>query len=369
MGVGYKMPHAIGCIGDLGGGSLELSLLNKGSVSDNRISLPLGVLRLQNDVGDEFQHKNYAHHIDTIVSCNPFDSQTYKNFYCVGGSWRALMSFYMQVHDVTLCILQGFTVSAETISVFIKKILNNEIDFLHYDVSHMSKRRLSAIPTAALLLLTLIEKFKFETIIVSVAGLREGILKSMLPISDNYESAALEFAVSEAHLRSRNPLLYPYFMLILKQILPDLTPRFLLLTKIITYLSDIAYRRHVDFRAEYVFDFVLFSNLDDLTHSERIIVATAVAWRYDTDFNIPKRFLPYIEDETEAMNCGRAVALILRYLYSITGMSHLVAVDLKFVRHAHSLEQISVSNRADACLPEGETSQKRLNALIKHLFE
>ncbi len=371
MGVGYKMPNAIGCMGDLGGGSLELSVLNHGVVSDNRISVPLGVLRLQNDVGDAFHHKNYAHHIDTILSDIAFDvnNNVHQNFYCVGGSWRALMSFYMQVHHIELGILQGFAVSAEKICLFIKDILNNDINIIDYNVPHISKRRLSAIPTAGLLLLKLIEKFKFDTIIVSVAGLREGALMDMLPSRCPYESSALAFAASEANMRSRNPLLYSYFINHVTQILPDLSPRFVLLAKIITYLSDIAYRRHVDFRAEYVFDFVLFSNLDDLTHSERIIVAIAVAWRYNPDFKIPERFSSYINNEKHSMNWGRAVALILRYLYSITGISHLAAADLKFIRQKLTLEQISATDNTNVSLPEGETSQKRFQALIKHLFD
>lgn len=370
-GVGYKMPNAIGCMGDLGGGSLELSFLNHGVVSDNRISVPLGVLRLQNDVGDAFHHKNYANHIDTILTDIAFDSDNnvHQNFYCVGGSWRALMSFYMKVHKIELPILQGFTVSAEKISVFIKDILNNDIKMIDYNVPHISKRRLSAIPTAGLLLLKLIEKFKFETIIVSVAGLREGVLMDMLPSRCPCESSALAFAASEATMRSRNPLLYPYFINHVMQILPDLSPRFVLLTKIITYLSDIAYRRHVDFRAEYVFDFVLFSNLDDLTHSERIIVAMAVAWRYNPDFNIPERFASYLNNETHSMNWVRSVALTLRYLYSITGISHLAAADLKFIRQHNTLEHTSITGNTVTKLPEGETSHKRFQALINHLFE
>jgi exopolyphosphatase / guanosine-5'-triphosphate,3'-diphosphate pyrophosphatase len=375
-GVGYKMPNAIGCMGDLGGGSLELSILNQGVVSDNRISVPLGVLRLQNDVGDAFHHKDYAHHIDTVLSDIAFDidDDVHHNFYCVGGSWRALISFYIQAHHIELAILQGFTVSSEKLCLFIKDILSNEINIIDYNLPQMSKRRLSAIPTAGLLLLKLIEKFKFDTVIVSVAGLREGVLMDILPSGGPYESSALAFAASEASMRSRNPLLYPYFIIHVTQILPDLSPRFFLLAKIITYLSDIAYRRHVDFRAEYVFDFVLFSNLDDLTHSERIVVAIAVAWRYNPDFQIPERFSSYIKHETHSMNWGRAVALILRYLYSITGISHLVASDLKFIRHQYTLEQISAigntnSGNINVLLPEGETSYKRFQALIKHLFD
>ncbi len=369
IGVSYKMPMAVGYVGDLGGGSLELSSLNTGIVDDTRISLPLGVLRLQNDVCEDFNLKKYEKHIEDILSDIDFPNHGHHNFYCVGGSWRALMSFYMQVYDIKLHILQGFTVSADAIKKFIIAILNHDIKISDYDVSHLSKRRLSSIPTAGLLLLKLIEKFKFDTIITSVAGLREGVLINMLPFKRDYESSALAFAVSEADMRSRNPLLYPHFITLVQQIIPDLPERFLLLTQIIIYLSDIAYRRHVDFRAEYIFDFVLFSNLDDLTHQERIIVATSVAWRYDTDFNIPKQFLSYVKHETDMLSWGRSVALILRYLYSITGISHLVAGDLKFIRHHDSLEQISLSNHTHTTVPEGETSQKRLNHLLEHLFE
>lgn len=369
VGVGHKMPHAVGCVGDLGGGSLELSVLNRGIVADKKISLPLGGLRLQNDLGDDFDFKIYQKHIETSLNAIDFDSKGYDNFYCVGGSWRALISFYMQVYDVQLHILQGFSVSSDAIKHFIIQILNNDIDVGNYNTSHISKRRLSVLPIAGLLLLALIEKFNFKKIIISTAGVREGVLINILPFKRDYESSSLAFAISEAQLRSRNPLLYPHFMNALRQILPDLPQRFLLLTEIMVYLSDVAYRRHTDYRAEYVFDFVLFSNLDDLTHNERMIVALSLAWRYEPDFNIPKHFEIYITADPQSLWWGRAVALVLRYLYSITGISHLVAADLKFIRYSDSFEQVSLSNNTDTILSEGETSQKRLNALLKHLFE
>jgi exopolyphosphatase / guanosine-5'-triphosphate,3'-diphosphate pyrophosphatase len=373
IGVGHKMPAAIGCVGDLGGGSLELSVLHKGIVGDTAISLPLGVLRLQNDLGDEFKRTEYTNHIETILSNidfnTDFDSDFCNNFYCVGGSWRALISFYMQVHEIKLHILQGFCVRAEDLKKFIIEFLNNTINITDYDVSHISKRRISALPIAGLLLLKLIEKFNFKNIITSTAGLREGILLNILPCKRNYESSSLAFAISESELRSRNPLLYPHFIRVIKQILPDLPQRFLLLTEIIVYLSDVAYRRHTDYRAEYVFDFVLFSNLDDLTHTERVLVALSVAWRYNPDFIIPQNFASYIDDNINNLWYAKAIALILRYLYSITGISHLVASDLKFIRQDYSLEQLYVSDTQNVTLPEGETSQKRLSNLLKHLFD
>jgi exopolyphosphatase/guanosine-5'-triphosphate,3'-diphosphate pyrophosphatase len=371
MGVGHKMPHAVGCVGDLGGGSLELSVLNKGIVGDKSVSLPLGILRLQNDLGEEFNIKAYSKHIDTYLKDIDidFNSKYADNFYCVGGSWRALIAFYMQVHEIKLHILQGFSISSDILRKFITDILNQTIKINDYDISHISKRRISALPIAGLLLLKLIEKFKFNTIIISTAGLREGILLNLLPFKRDYESSSLAFAIAESQLRSRNPLLYPPFTRVIKQILPDLPSRFLLLTDIIVYLSDIAYRRHIDYRADYVFDFVLFSNLDDLTHDERVITALSAAWRYDPDFVIPEKFVAYIDNQSINLWYAKAIALILRYLYSITGISHLVAADLKFVRHDDLLEQLSVNNNSDIALLDGETSQKRLNALLKYLFD
>lgn len=369
MGVGHKIPSSEGCVGDLGGGSLELANLLRGCVSDNKVSLPLGVLRLQNDIDDDFQKKLYEKHIDNILDAIQFDSQNQKNFYAVGGSWRALINFYMIANDIHLHILQGFTISANTLKTFITDILDERIKISDYAVSHISKRRLSAIPIAGLILLKLIDKFGFEKIIISVSGLREGVLINMLPFKRDYESSALAFAISESDMRARNPLLFQHFLAHIKQILPNTSNRFVLLAEIITYLSDVAYRRHVDFRADYVFDFVLFSNLDDLTHNERVLIALCVAWRYEPDFQIPTKFLDYIKGEENNIYWGRTVALALRYLYSITGISHLVAADLKFIRYTNSLEIISLSNKFDNVFPEGETSEKRFSALIKHLFD
>jgi len=370
MGVAHKIPYAIGTVGDLGGGSLELAIINQKTVGHQRISLPLGVLRIQNETQETFNLKTYAHYIDTVLDGAEFDNQNQKNFYCVGGSWRALMRCYIHIHDVPLHVLQGFKVSAQDVVIFLEKVIADKIEYDYKDFSpHISKRRFAMLPVAALLLLKLIKKFKFETLIVSIAGVREGAVVDSLPHSpDNYASSSVAFAFSESQMRARNPLLYPYFIRAIQQILPNLTPKFMIFVQIITYLSDVAFRRHSDYRAQYVFDFILYANLDDLTHTQRVLIASVIAWRYDPDFMIPKKFFLLLKNHDDYVHNGRTIALALRYLYSVTGISHLVAKDLELIRHSTFIEQKNLSHNDATLLPSGETTQKRFNALQKHLF-
>lgn len=365
-GVSCKIPSAIGCVGDLGGGSLELSFLNKGVIDEDAVSLPLGTLRLENDIGHPFKRQEYATHIDKILSNCSFTCPENSIFYCVGGSWRALMKFYMHVHNIPIHVLQNFSLKAEHLKDFIELIISGRMNVKEYNIiDYIPKRRVNMLPSAALVLLKLIEKYKFSHIVTSVAGIREGILTDLLHLDYPCESSSLGFAISEASIRCRNVSLFPHFIRILQQILPDLPENFKVLSKIMIYMSDIAYRRHIDFRADYVFQFVLYASLDDLTHFERILVAAAMAWRYDPDFQIPEAYIIYLKDHIDDLYWSKAIAFTLRYLFSVTGMSHFVAQDLNFMRHADHIENLS----AVTTLPQGEETEKRFQALHRHIFK
>jgi len=365
LGVIYKIPHAKGIVGDLGGGSLEIGKINTQQIHQPTISLPLGVLRIENNLTKQFQITECKKYIDETLEQTNIAIEPNQNFYCVGGSWRALMWAYITVMQEPLHLLQGFSIKSEKITEFLEKILTQKIIIQQADLApYVSKKRFSMLPIAATLLLKLIKKYKFKHIIVSVSGVREGVLiDSLHKTLPHFQSSSLEFVKNNTHIIARNALLFPHFINLINQILPELTGKQQLYLEIIVYLSDIAYHRNSDYRAHYAFDFILYADLDDLTHCERILIASVVAWRYDPSYTIPPK-LNFLQKKFKSnMKTMYSIALALRYLYSATGLCHKLAQALSF-----SQQDDCITIKSDIFLPEGEATEKRLAALKKHIF-
>ena len=91
LGVLSAIPDADGVAGDLGGGSLELVELSGGEAV-RRVSLPLGVLRLDSLASNGTAAFRRA--IESAVSEAGFAGAAGgRPFYLVGGSWRNLARF------------------------------------------------------------------------------------------------------------------------------------------------------------------------------------------------------------------------------------------------------------------------------------
>ena len=85
-GVVSAFPRADGLVGDLGGGSLELVDVRRGSVGD-RVTLPLGPLRLM-DAADGNLRRG-RHIVERAFKQIPWlVALRGRPFYAVGGSWR-----------------------------------------------------------------------------------------------------------------------------------------------------------------------------------------------------------------------------------------------------------------------------------------
>jgi exopolyphosphatase/guanosine-5'-triphosphate,3'-diphosphate pyrophosphatase len=110
-GVLAAIPHANGIVGDLGGGSLELTRVAGGAIHQ-RASFPLGVLRL----GSLHQKRRGAldRAVDrALAKAGWSDIPTGLPFYLVGGSWRALARLDMHLTDYPLPVLHHYRMAAE----------------------------------------------------------------------------------------------------------------------------------------------------------------------------------------------------------------------------------------------------------------
>ncbi|MEE4208665.1 MAG: Ppx/GppA family phosphatase [Parvularcula sp.] len=167
--------------GDLGGGSLELSLLGAGGPGgvSKMVSLPAGSLRLKSDYGDD--RKAAQKGIDKMLQDLPWLIENETNsLYVVGGSWRAIARVGMFLAEHPVPILDHYTMTAEQMLDVCRYVVDADPEDLG-KISGVQKKRVPTLPMAAIVLRRLIELSSVERVVISSCGVREGILFDRLP--------------------------------------------------------------------------------------------------------------------------------------------------------------------------------------------
>ncbi len=172
-GVISAIPTADGIVGDLGGGSLELVRVKDGAVL-NRVSLPLGVLRLP-PIRAKGRRALDTHVKKLLVKAGWKAVERDLPFYLVGGSWRALARLHMHLTDYPLPVLHHYAMPPQAAVRLVRAVSRIDRKALKA-IEALSSTRIPALGDAAALLATLARQLGSSALIVSAFGLREGLL-------------------------------------------------------------------------------------------------------------------------------------------------------------------------------------------------
>lgn len=172
-GVISAIPTADGIVGDLGGGSLELVRV-KGGVVRDRISLPLGVLRLP-PIRAKGRRSLDTHVKKLLMKAGWKNVERDLPLYLVGGSWRALARLHMHLTDYPLPVLHHYAMPPQAAVRLVRAVSRIDRKALKA-IEALSSTRIPALGDAAALLATLARQLGSSSLIVSAFGLREGLL-------------------------------------------------------------------------------------------------------------------------------------------------------------------------------------------------
>lgn len=172
-GVISAIPTADGIVGDLGGGSLELVRVKGGLVRD-RISLPLGVLRLP-PIRAKGRRSLDTHVKKLLMKAGWKNVERDLPLYLVGGSWRALARLHMHLTDYPLPVLHHYAMPPQAAVRLVRAVSRIDRKALKA-IEALSSTRIPALGDAAALLATLARQLGSSSLIVSAFGLREGLL-------------------------------------------------------------------------------------------------------------------------------------------------------------------------------------------------
>jgi exopolyphosphatase / guanosine-5'-triphosphate,3'-diphosphate pyrophosphatase len=282
LGVLSGTPEADGIAGDLGGGSLELIDIRDGKLHDG-ITLPIGPLRLIDLSGGNMARARDI--VDEYLSTAPvLKLLTSRTFYAVGGTWRNLARIHMAQTHYPLHVLHHYAMNrqqAEGIAELVSGLTSSSLK----DVKDMSKSRVDTMPYGAMVLDRLLEHGKARDVMISVYGVREGLLFSKLPRRKMESDALLSSCWDYARRYARSPAHELELCDWTDQIFGpgqieenDEEKR---LRYAACLLADIGWRAHPDYRADRSLGMISQAAFVGVDHPGRVFLALTVFYRYE----------------------------------------------------------------------------------------
>jgi exopolyphosphatase/guanosine-5'-triphosphate,3'-diphosphate pyrophosphatase len=166
------IPGARGTVSDLGGGSLELVMIEDGDCHDG-VSLPLGTLRLP-----ALRQKGPAEFrkaVEREMARAGWAAAHPGPLYMVGGTWRALAAYALRSSDHPLTDPHAFSLDTAEADRIARKVSRLEPDALA-EIPGISALRATGLPDAAAMLRIMLAELQPEGVVFSSWGLREGLL-------------------------------------------------------------------------------------------------------------------------------------------------------------------------------------------------
>lgn len=283
LGVVAGIPDFTGIVGDLGGGSLELSAIVDGRDARGETH-ELGVIRLQDDSGrSPAKAREVAR--ARLARSGLLGGKPGGQFCAIGGTWRSLAKMHQVLRDYPLHMVQHYAAKASDIA----RLCDDIVDAVAAGkampgADSVSSSRKELVPMGAAVLSEVLRAGKFDSVLFSALGVREGYLYGLLPEAEQRVDPLLQGAEEISILRSRSPAhaedLIEFTADFLTAIHVRETPGEERLRKVACYLSDIGWRGHPDYRGEQSVDLVAYGSLTGVDHAARAFLAETLAVRY-----------------------------------------------------------------------------------------
>ena len=140
---GFHRPDGI--VGDLGGGSLELTDIHGHRLKPG-VTLPLGGLALQ-DVSSKSVKKAEKIVKKALAGARPLEAGAGRTFYAIGGTWRSLARLHMRQKGYPLHVMHNYAIPAGEASDFCRMVARRDIESLD-SIEVVSRNRWPLLPVS-----------------------------------------------------------------------------------------------------------------------------------------------------------------------------------------------------------------------------
>lgn len=319
LGVIAGIHEPDGIVGDLGGGSLELVEVKRGRVRSGT-TLPLGGLALQDIAGKSIKkaERVVERQLRGVKLLKRGDGRT---LYAVGGTWRALARLHMWQTGYPFHVMHNYRIPAREALEFCRLVHRVDAETLsQIEVVNAARRPL--LSYAALVMEHLIREIKPKQVVISVLGVREGLLYSLLDRSARAEDPLLAAAAGLNTLRSRSPRhgeeLIAWSDRFFASSGLDETHEEVRLRHAACLLADIGWRAHPDYRGEQSMNIIAHGAFAGIDHPGRAFLALTVFFRHAglSEEELSPRLRELAT--TRMLDRARVLGAVMRVAYLIT---------------------------------------------------
>jgi len=291
LGVASSIHAADGLVGDLGGGSLELVEVKSGKAGQG-LTLPIGGLSLV-DLSERSPKKAAKIVRDTLSSVKLLQKLPGRSFYAVGGTWRALARLHMRQRQYPMNVMHNYVIPTKDALDFARLVERVEAEAL-LSIEAVSSARRPLLAYGAAVMEEIIRQASPKEVIISVLGVREGMLFSQLSPEVQAEDPLIASAREFNQLRSRAPKhaeeLFAWTGALIESSHLEENDDDRRLRHAACLLSDISWRAHPDYRGTQAYDLVVNAAFIGVDHPSRAYLALAAAYRHlsNEDFVTPQ---------------------------------------------------------------------------------
>jgi exopolyphosphatase/guanosine-5'-triphosphate,3'-diphosphate pyrophosphatase len=282
LGVISGIHRPDGIVGDLGGGSLELVEV-KGNQVRQGVTLPLGSLALQDASQKSVKRAERIVRL-ALTDVAQLQAASGRNFYAVGGTWRALARLHIIQSGYPLRVMHGYTITAVEALDFVRRLRRLATANILANIESIAEARQPLLVYAALVLEYIIRVARPETIVFSTYGVREGLLYEMLPApkraQDGLVCAAETLNVLLSRSAKHGEELKGWTDRLFRVAKLKETPEDKRLRHVACLLSDVGWRVHPDYRGEQTLNLITNGNFGSVDHHGRAFLALSVYYRY-----------------------------------------------------------------------------------------
>jgi exopolyphosphatase / guanosine-5'-triphosphate,3'-diphosphate pyrophosphatase len=312
-----------GIVIDLGGGSLEISLIDKGVIKHN-ISYPLGTLRLKNMAAEKGFEKTKSYILEILSNDFVLKNHPNINLYAIGGSLRAIAREEIEYNEYPIKITHNYNVDGNITYKFAKDLSNYSSDNIQ-ELFADDPIRAATVKYAALILSTIIEVAKSDNITFSTYGVREGFLYNMF--TDEQKNLD-QFNISCEQLADFYSLDLNYGRELFNWCL-QISQTLNINTKIVfaaAILSECARLCYPAYRSNMAYNMILSAESLAMTHKERLLIASSCYHRNDSKRDAEVMFAALEILDKQELKKSKILGLLFKLAYQISdGMPNMLS--------------------------------------------
>jgi exopolyphosphatase/guanosine-5'-triphosphate,3'-diphosphate pyrophosphatase len=360
LGVVAGEPNAEGVVGDLGGSSLELVRLSDQTPEDGA-TLPLGPFALGAPRTLDVDRTRRLIDIALAPHGERFAS---RHFHAVGGAWRNLALFHMELADYPLRVAHQYEMSRSD-ALDVSRLVARQSKASLERMQGLSKKRVETLPYSAVVLEALIERLGVERIIISAFGVREGLLLDAMDPETRRRDPLIEGCEALTSMRGLAPdlggALEAWLTPAFEKLVPVFGDREPVLLAAACRLADLGVRLHPDHRADLAFEQVLRAPIAGMSHPERAFLASVAFSRHTAATTTPEAQAIARVIGAERRQRARALGAAVRLGCDLSGRNPRLLEKSSLAIQGERLTLTSARGWEDMLL--GEQTTKRAQTL------